>query len=73
MTQTADLRRMVESTTQPRRMADIHLQAQSVEELTERIEQDILQSSWKEVRDWIVKNPQIGSLTIYGDRLSRTV
>ena len=54
-------------------MADIHLQAQSLEELTERIERDILQSSRKEVRDWIVKNPQIGSLTIYGDRLSRTV
>ena len=55
---------MVESTTQSRRMADIPLQAQSLEELTERIEQDILQSSWKDVRDWIVKNPQIGGLTI---------
>ena len=64
---------MVESTTHSRRMTDIPLQAQSLEELTERIELDILQSSWKEVRDWIVKNPQIGGLTIYGDRLSRTV
>ena len=54
-------------------MADIQLQAQSLEELTKRIEPDILQSSWKEVRDWIVKNSQIGGLTICGDRLSRTV
>ena len=41
LTPTADLTRMVESTTQPRRMADIQLRAQSLEKLTERIERDI--------------------------------
>ena len=73
LTPTADLRRMVESTIQPKRMADIPLQNQSLEELTERIEEDILQSTWRDVQDWILKYPQVGRLTIYGERLSRTV
>ena len=73
LTPTADLRRMVESTIQPKRMADIPLHNQSLEELTERIEEDILQSSWRDVQDWILKYPQVGRLAIYGERLSNTV
>ena len=64
---------MVESTIQPKRMADIPLQNQSLEELTERIEEDILQSTWRDVQDWILKYPQVGRLAIFGERLSRTV